>query len=286
MTSPLLWVSVVGIFLVGILFALDRTALSMIRPPKKRLRRSAENLPFPVRPHSFTSLGQELQGWLVEPEKDKGGAVVVMVHGWGSSHVRMILLAEPLLLAGHPVFLYDVRHHGLAPDAPYVTARHFRDDTRAAVGEVAELFPERPVVLIGHSMGGSAGVLAAAEGMPVQGLVSIAAPANLWEVWAEHFNARGLPGKWIVKILSPFWRRRAGVPFRTLNPERKARELKVPFLILHGDEDESVHVAHARLFASAARVEPVILRGEGHNDLLKSPALIREVSGFLYGLGG
>jgi pimeloyl-ACP methyl ester carboxylesterase len=286
MTFPLWIAAAVGLILGAAVFAVDRMALKMIRPPKKRLGRSVENLPFVVRSHPFTSLGQDLQGWLVEPETDGGMGVVVMVHGWGSSHARMLPLAEPLLKAGHPVFLFDVRYHGLAPEAPYVTARHFRDDTRAAIQEVAQLYPERPRILIGHSMGGSAGVLAAAEGARIQGLVSIAAPADLWGVWAEHFNAKGLPGKWIVRLMNPFWRIRAGVPFRTLDPELRARELRVPFLILHGDQDQSVDVSHARLLAAAAQVEPVILRGEDHNDLLGRPALVKEVLGFLYGVGG
>jgi alpha-beta hydrolase superfamily lysophospholipase len=167
-----------------------------------------------------------------------------------------------------------------------VTARHFRDDSRAAVREVAELFPDRPRALIGHSMGGSAAVLAAVEGAPLQGLVSVAAPADLWEVWAAHFTQRRLPGNLIVKSMAPFWRYRAGVPFPTLDPLARARELKLPFLILHGDQDRSVHVTHARRLGEAAGVEPMILEGEGHDDLLKTPALVEEVVSFLELLEG
>jgi len=193
----------------------------------------------------------------------------------------MTLLAEPLLRAGYPVFLFDVRHHGESPEAPFVTARHFRDDIRAAAGEMKSAYPNRPLVLVGHSMGGSAAILAVAEGAPVESLVTIAAPADLWEVWAHHFHRRGLPGRWIVRVLSPFWALRAGVPFHTLRPEERVAEVGVPLLILHGSLDESVPPDHAHVLARGAGVEPLMMEGEGHNDLLGREALQEKVVDFL-----
>jgi pimeloyl-ACP methyl ester carboxylesterase len=179
------------------------------------------------------------------------------------------------------VFLFDIRHHGESPQAPYVTARHFRDDIMAACREMNGLFPQRSVVLIGHSMGGSTGILAAVEGAPIKGLVSISAPADLWEVWAYYFDRKGLPGKWVVRILNPFWRVRAGVPFKTLDPRTRARELTVPFMILHGELDEGVPVEHARVFATAAGIEAVVMEGKDHGDLLDSPVLHEKLLSFL-----
>ena len=275
------WLAVAGILLGGLVLVLDRMALVMIRPPKKTHARNIQDLHFTKKEHAFSSLGQALKGWFVEPEKDLGGPVVVLVHGWGSSHGRMTILAEPLLEAGYPVFLFDVRHHGESPEAPFVTARHFRDDILAAVQEVRAAYPNRPVVLIGHSMGGSAAVLAVAEGAEVDGLVSVAAPADLWSVWSDHFDRQGLPGRWMVRLMNPFWRYRAGVPFRTLRPEERVKEVQIPFLILHGDRDRNVSVGHARILAREAGVEEVVLGGAGHNDLLGREILHREVLAFM-----
>jgi len=135
--------------------------------------------------------------------------------------------------------------------------------------------------LIGHSMGGSTGVLAAVEGAPIQGLISISAPADLWEVWAYYFDRKGLPGKWIVRILNPFWRARAGVPFKTLDPASRARELAVPCLILHGSLDESVPAEHATVLAGATGTKAVIMEGLDHGNLLDNAELHVEVLSFL-----
>jgi pimeloyl-ACP methyl ester carboxylesterase len=281
MITPLAGGATVGLALAAVLFAMDRVALAMIRPPKQPHRRKVEGLPFESRRHSFSSSGQALQGWVVEPEIDSGGSVVVLAHGWGSSHANLIRLAVPLLQAGHPVLLFDIRHHGESFPARYVTARHYRDDILEACREISGLFPGRPVALIGHSMGGSTGILAAVEGAPVQGLISISAPADLWEVWAYYFDRKGLPGKWVVRILNPFWRARAGVPFRTLDPASRARELAIPCMILHGSLDESVPAEHATVLSEATGTKAVIMDGLDHGNLLDSEELHGDVLSFL-----
>ena len=280
MTAPVALL-IAGVLSVAVVLFLDRMALLMIRPRIRTHARNVRTLPSQAQEHGFTSLGQDLKGWFVDPEVDNGGPVAVLVHGWGSSHGRMTHLAQPLLEAGHPVFLFDVRFHGDSPEASYVTARHFRDDTLAATREVRTAFPDRPVVLVGHSMGGSAAILAVAEGAPVNGLVTVAAPADLWGVWAHFFDQKGLPGRWIVRLFNPFWRYRAGVPFRTLRPDVRVSELSVPYLLLHGDRDNSVPVSHAGVLGRRAGVEPMILAGVGHSDLLASTRLHEAVFEFL-----
>jgi len=270
-----------GLMLAGSVFALDRVALGMIRPPYKPFRKKATDLPFPSESITVRSGGQGLSGWILRPEEDRCGPVLVFAHGWGSNHGTVARLSEPLLGAGYPALLFDVRHHGQSRGAPYVTARHFRDDIMGAVREAESRFPGRPVFLIGHSMGGSAGILAVAEGAPVQGFIAIGAPGNLWDIWAHHLNQKGLPGSLMVRVLRPFWRLRAGVPWKTLEPARRVGEVGVPFLVLHGQEDESVPVSHAHLLARAGGVEPQVFPGQGHTDLLDSPEVIRVVVDFL-----
>lgn len=273
-----------GAVLGGSLLALDRIALGLIRPPYKPLKKRVSDLPFPSEQVEFPSGREVLRGWVLYPEKDNGGPVLVLVHGWGSSHGRMTRLAGPLLESGYPVLLFDVRHHGESRGAPYVTARHFRDDILAAVEQAASTFPGRSRVLIGHSMGGATSVLAVATGAPVVGLVSIGAPADLWGVWADHMDRRGLPGRWVIRLLRPFWQLRARTPWRLLDPRRRARDVGVPFLVLHGDRDESVPSPHAHLLSRPGRVEARILEGWGHSDLLESPELHQEIHSFLKGL--
>ena len=155
------------------LLAMDRVAVRLIKPPLKPLRKRVADLPFSSERILVRSGSVDLSGWLAQPRDDNGGPVLILVHGWGSNHGTMARLGEPLLEKGFPVFLFDVRHHGESGGAPYVTARHFRDDITAAVRSVLVWCPDRSRVLIGHSMGGATGVLAVADGAPVDAFVSI-----------------------------------------------------------------------------------------------------------------
>lgn len=272
-------VGVLGLFVL--LVAADRVAVQMIRPRLKPLRRRAADLPFPSEPVPITSGDQVLSGWILRPLVDNGGPVVVLAHGWGSNHGTMARLGEPLLDAGFPIVLFDVRHHGESGGAPYVTARHFRDDISAAVRCAESAFPDRPRVLVGHSMGGATGVLSVADGAPVAGLITIGSPADMWGVWAYYLNRKKLPGGLIVRLLKPFWRVRAGVPWSQLDPIKRGADITVPFLILHGEDDESVQPFHARLLAEGTSTTPRILPNEGHTDLLESDVVVDAVVGFL-----
>ena len=152
------WALGVAILLV----VADRIAVQMIRPKFKPLSRRVTDLSFPAERVSIRSGEYTLSGWIVRPLVDNEGPVVILAHGWGSNHGTMTRLGGPLLEAGFPIVVFDVRHHGESRGAPYVTARHFRDDISAAVRLAESSFPSRPRVLVGHSMGGSTGVLSVA----------------------------------------------------------------------------------------------------------------------------
>jgi pimeloyl-ACP methyl ester carboxylesterase len=135
-------------------------------------------------------------------------------------------------------------------------------------------------------MGGATGILAVAGGAQVQGLVSIGAPGDLWEVWSYHLDRKGMPGRWIVRGLSPFWSYRAGESWADLDPRRRAPDVGVPFLILHGEDDQSVPPDHAWVLAEAAGVEARVLPGLGHTDLLEDPETHAPLVEFLLSLPG
>jgi alpha-beta hydrolase superfamily lysophospholipase len=192
----------------------------------------------------------------------------MLAHGWGANYGTLLELAEPLVAAGYPVFLFDVRGHGRSEPAPYVTVRHFRDDVMAAVKFAAERFHKRGRVLVGHSLGGAAAVLAAAEGAALAGIALIAAPANVLEVTADYLRAKGLPGRFMVVALRPFWWVRIGGTFRHLVPERKIRDVRQPILLIQPENDRRVGSDHAERLREASGVALHVIQGAGHTDVL------------------
>jgi alpha-beta hydrolase superfamily lysophospholipase len=192
----------------------------------------------------------------------------ILAHGWGASYGTVLMLAEPLAAAGHDVLLFDMRGHGRNVPVPYVTVRDLRDDVSAVVRYAAERFPGRPLILVGHSFGGAASVLAAVEGAPVDALVLIAAPADIVEITAEYLTAKGMPGPLMATVLRPFWWWRLGGSFLPHSPVRRIRELAMPVLVIQPEHDQRVHRAHAERLAKAAGVEVHVVPGCEHTDVL------------------
>jgi 8-oxo-dGTP diphosphatase len=277
---PVLWPFAAA---AGGIVALDRLALATARPPRRELERSAADLGVPHELIEFRAFdGLILRGeWMEPPGVSPDHPVVVLVHGWTGNSGTMMLVAEPLLAVGYPVFSVDVRQHGRSDDAPFVTIRHFRDDLRHALETTRERRPDAPIVVVGHSLGGSAALLAAAAGAPIDAMALVAAPADLFEVTAGMFTDRGLPGNLLTRVLRPFWQRRAGESFTGLDPAARAAEVRVPILVVQGELDARVPAEHARRIAENAGTEVMWIKDAAHKDILDRPELHEALRSFL-----
>lgn len=257
-----------GAVATGGLWALDRVANAVVRPVPGEPEVTVPDLGIRHEDLTIPAGDHDLRGWLLCPRDPRDRPLVMLAHGWGANYGTLLQLAEPLVAAGYPVFLFDVRGHGRNEPAPYVTVRHFRDDVMATVRFAEERFPRRKRVLVGHSLGGAAAVLAAAGGANVSGVALIASPANVLDVTADYLTARGFPGRFMVVALRPFWWLRIGGTFRHLIPERKIREVRQPLLILQPENDRRVARDHAQRLSAAAGVEAHIIPGAGHTNVL------------------
>jgi len=275
----------VGVVTVGGLLALDRFANEVVRALPDLPSRSVADLGVDHEDFSIRSGIHQLASWLLRPDHPNPDApLVLLAHGWGASYGTVLDLAEPLVRRGHEVLLFDVRGHGRNGAAPFVTVRHFRDDVMAVVRYAAERFPGRQLVLVGHSLGGAAAVLAAAEGAPVHGLVLIATPSDVLRITSEYLTDKGMPGPFLVTVLRPFWWRRIGGTFRPHVPARRIAELRLPLLIIQPENDRRVARDHAERLASAAGVPYHLIPDREHTDVLSAPMTTQLVEDFLAGL--
>jgi pimeloyl-ACP methyl ester carboxylesterase len=265
---------------------IDRVAVLTMRPPRRSSDRRAADLGYPVTPVEIqVEEGKlTLRGDLLDPRAaDPEAPLVALVHGWTGDSTTMLHLAEPLLAAGFPAFVFDVRSHGRSDAAPAVTVRHFRDDLLAVFDRLQTMTAGRRIVVVGHSLGGSAGILAAARGARFDGLALVAAPADLFAATAGFFSDHGLPGNMLVRLLHPSWRLRAGESFRDLDPEARVRDIagRLPMTLVQGEEDTRVPPSDAVRLSEASGVPVVWVKGAAHRDVLAHPATHRELLRFV-----
>lgn len=275
----------IGVAAAG-LYALDRLSNFVVRPRPRVPDRTIDELEeVAYRDFRIPSGDHELAAWELRPPGEIRRPVFLVAHGWGASYGTILRLGEPLAKAGYEVVLFDVRGHGRNEELPYVTVRHFRDDVTAAVQWTRGRFPGRPLVLVGHSLGGAGAVLAVAEGARPDALVLIAAPSDVMKVTAEYMSDHGLPGGLIVAAFRPFFWRKIGSTFRDFTPSRRIREIDVPLLMLQPEHDTRVVREHADKLAAAAGQPYVLIEGAEHTDVLEHPKTLELIEEFVAPLG-
>jgi len=265
-------------------FLIDRAALMTMRPPRRRPERLASDLGYPITPIEVRADGVTVRGDLIEPERvDPSAPLTVLVHGWTGDSSTMLHLAEPLVAEGLPVVVFDVRSHGRSDPAPAVTVRHFRDDLLAVLEWLQEHRPARRIVVVGHSLGGAAAILARVSGAPIEGLALVASPADLFAATAGFFSDHGLPGGLLVKLFHPSWRLRAKESFRHLDPEARARDIAgaIPIAIIQGDRDTRVPPSDAARLSEATGVPVFTVEGAAHREVLVHPEVHLEILRFI-----
>ncbi len=93
---------------------------------------------------------------LDKPNADQPAAVMALVHGFGEHCGRYELMATYLNAKNIAVVGLDLRGHGRSPGARGVIKSYddFRGDLAALLDQTREFYPDTPLTLYGHSMGG------------------------------------------------------------------------------------------------------------------------------------
>jgi pimeloyl-ACP methyl ester carboxylesterase len=161
-------------------------------------------------------------------------------------------------------------------------------DAAAAVTQLKrDQFRDQHVVIVGSSAGGAVAAQVASLGFPVDGVALLAAPAD-WITFAAQPEAgveritQGAGMAVSPEVLADpmAW----GAEFIEVYTQRAIAQVDVPVLVVHGDQDEVVPVAHAEMIARRApHAEVHILEGGGHQ-LRKDPRTVRLLVEWLSGL--
>jgi uncharacterized protein len=185
---------------------------------------------------SLTSDGLRLRAWLSRGSDTR--PAVVIVHGLGDSLESYLGHARLLRSRGHTVLLVDLRGHG-GSEGSYTTlgARERADVTAAAAAVRDRGLAGRGLVLMGHSMGAVAVLLAAADAADVRGVI-VEAPYDTYrDTIKHHAKLYYHVPEWTpltpLAILAAEWR--GGFHATDIDAVRAAARIKAPlFAIVDG----------------------------------------------------
>ena len=200
---------------------------------------------------------------------------VVFLHGNGENLATMEYagLFEDLRRLEIPFVAVDYPGYGRSRGRP--SEDSLVSSAMAGLAWLRERHPERPIALVGWSLGAAVAIQAAARSAEadeadrrgIERLVLMSAWDDLPTLASVHF-----PG-WLV---------RAGLS-DTYDSVAAARELQCPVLMLHGTDDTVIPIEHGRRLAATfgGRARFVEVPRTGHNDLLGRPEVWTELERFL-----
>lgn len=260
-----------------------------------------------------SSSGETLHGLVDLPESASGPRpVVVLCHGfkgfmeWGF----FPYLAELLAARGYVSVRFNLSGSGMAPGEDRVsrpdafranTHSRERDDLLTVLDHLPSLAPGRidgeRIGLLGHSRGG-ANVILAASGEPfrtrVKALVTWAAISTVDRYTAEQKETWRRDGELGVVNARTGQQLALGLGLLedveqnrdALDLEKGAGAVRAPWLIVHGEKDESVPVQEADRLAQSAGGEHELLRiaegdhtfGARHPFVCPTPQLIQAMN--------
>lgn len=197
--------------------------------------------------------------------------IVILLHGWGGNAGFMLPLGAPLRKTGFSLLLPDARSHGRSDGTSFSSLPRFAEDLEAALDWVRGQAPERsrPLVLLGHSVGAAAALLAASRRSDIAAVISIAAFAHPEWMMRRHLARLGIcgfPATWIVRYVELIIRHR----YERIAPVNTACRAGCPVLLVHGTADRTVPVADAIAIRDACADNPpelLLVDGADHDSV-------------------
>lgn len=191
--------------------------------------------------------GAVLSGLLLHNHEPKG--LVFYLHGNGGNLQSWFVTADFYRRAGYDLFMLDYRGYGKSSGRIESEAQ-LRADVRAAWDAVAPRYAGKRRVIVGRSLGTALAAELAVQVQPEQ-LVLISPYLRMAELMRQHFP------------LLPTWLLRY-----PLDTAGSLQHWRGPLLLVHGERDELIPVAHSReLLRLVPQGRLALIEGAGHNDL-------------------
>lgn len=201
---------------------------------------------------------------------------ILLIHGWNGRGTQLGAFAEPLVQAGFRAVACDAPGHGRSPGTSTNIVEY---------AETIQALAQTSVPITGaiaHSFGVPATARALQQGLQLQRLVAIAAPAGAEFLLRRFAHLLDIPDSVIAAMRARIERNFGMDIFARLSTEAMLAGHPLPGLIVHDRGDRDVPVAHAeRLQRSWPDARLLLTEGLGHRRILRDPAVIAAAVDFL-----
>jgi len=228
-------------------------------------------------PVTFKCKNQQIVG-IIHLAK-KNSPTIIMCHGWGSNKLGtwqglFVKTAREFCKNGFSALRFDFRGSGDS-EGKFEKQTNYTllDDLDCVINNI-----DSEIGLIGHSLGGKVSILKASLDKRVKCLATWASPALHRDVWPKAFIEDIEQRKMITynNVGSGINKKQVD-SYLKYNAIKSLNKVKIPFLIVNGDEDTIVPLSQSRkLYKNANKPKKLaIIEGANHTFLNKEKELIK-----------
>jgi len=219
-----------------------------------------------------TEDGLSLSYWVINNQGSKElSGTIIYLHGITDSKVSGLNYARQLIEYCHSIFLIDMRHHGNSEGEYCTFGYHEKKDVVTLIDRIKNESPDRKIILLGVSMGAAIAIQTAAIDKRVDKVVAIAPFYDLFSIALDHQVRKiGVKSKILLRLVLRRAEHLAKFKASDVSPANDIPKIKVPILIVHGENDRSVKREYpARLKEMNVNARLITVPGAGHVDVLE-----------------
>jgi pimeloyl-ACP methyl ester carboxylesterase len=202
--------------------------------------------------------------------RDPNGPIVLMTHGWGSSRQGALKRIPGLIDHASRIIAWDLPGHGEAAGIARLGTNEY--NAGLAILESLDAL-EHGIVLMGWSMGAGISLdlcVHAQDRFPITGVICEAVYAQAITPARGVLALRGMPHRLSLGAAIGLLGMKLGVGAKWNGFDRVeiARKVRVPVLLIHGDQDPVSPIEDSRAIDAAAPSTTLYtVVGAGHNNL-------------------
>lgn len=201
-----------------------------------------------------------LHGWYAPPAT-AGKATIVIAHGYQADRSHHGAEAAALRNLGYGTLQIDFAYVG--GREPYGGGGREATEVSEAVTFAKSHSANGPVGLLGFSAGGSAAILAAAQGAPVVAVVADSSPVGFVRLATDRVK---IP-RWLFALTPTFYPHFSkGGHLVDLATEVAKKPYSVPTLIIQGTADKTVDPSNGPALAQLTKGQLWSVPGAGHTE--------------------
>jgi uncharacterized protein len=211
-------------------------------PPRHKTNISPKDFGFQFEEVTLTTSDNiKLGAWFVESEQ-KSDRVIIVLHGYPFDKTNILGWAS-FLQKEFNLFLFDFRYFGDSEGSMTTVGFHEQKDLEAAIDYLEK--KQFDVGLMGFSLGGAVAIMTAANDERIKAVVSDSAYANLDLMMSEYYKNLFVL-KYPLALLTNIWSNIfVGISPNEISPEKEAKNLKIPILVIHSKKDQVIPFENA-----------------------------------------